>query len=205
MHKSRLITLSKIAAFLAALIPLARLIWLGVTDHLGAHPVEFVTHSTGTWALALLLVTLSITPLRVLIGQSWPQQFRRMCGLFAFFYACLHFLCYVWLDQWFDWTAISKDIAKHPYVMVGFAAFVLLIPLAATSTQAMMRRLKRRWQQLHQLIYVIAILGVLHFLWLVKKDISEPLIYGAVLTLLLGFRLVRATRFPSIFGNKQLA
>lgn len=188
---TRTIRVAKALVFVAALIPLARLIWLGVIDKLGAHPVEFVTHSTGTWALVMLLITLSITPLRVLIGNAWPQQFRRMAGLFAFFYACLHFLCYIWLDHWFDWAEITKDISKHPYVMVGFTGLVLMLPLAATSTQAMMRRLKRQWQKLHRLVYVIATLGVLHFYWLVKKDISEPLIYGCVLALLLGFRLAR--------------
>jgi sulfoxide reductase heme-binding subunit YedZ len=203
--RKNLIPPVKAAVFLAALVPLARLCWLGFSDGLGAHPVQFVTHSTGTWTLALLLITLSITPLRQLIGQSWPQQFRRMCGLFAFFYASLHFLCYVWLDQWFDWPAITKDIAKHPYVMVGFTAFMLLIPLAATSTQAMMQRLKRRWQQLHRLVYVIASLGVLHFLWLVKKDFSEPLIYGGILALLLGFRLARTTWLAEMLARLQQA
>ena len=194
MLQGRHLVLVKVIARVTALLPLLRLVWLGFADGLGADPVKFVIHSTGTWALAILLVTLGITPLRRLTGISWPQQLRRMCGLFAFFYACLHLLGYVWLDQWFDWQSMAKDIAKHPRMLVGFVAFFLMIPLAVTSTNAMMRLLKRRWQVLHRLVYVIAVLGVLHFLWLVKKDISEPLIYAAVLSVWLGIRLLWAIR-----------
>ena len=174
---------------LACLLPLARLIALGVNGDLGANPIEFITRSTGTWTLAGLLVTLSVTPLRRLTGRADLIRYRRMLGLFAFFYACLHFTTYVWLDQFFDPAAIARDIVKRPFITVGFSAFVLLIPLAATSTHAMMRRLGRRWQQLHRLIYPIALLGVVHYLWLVKKDLTEPLIYGAILVLLLALRL----------------
>ena len=135
------------------------------------------------------MVTLSVTPLRRLTGRAELIRYRRMLGLFAFFYACLHFVTYIWLDQFFDPAAIVKDIVKRPFITVGFAAFVLLVPLALTSTHAMMRRLGRRWQQLHRLVYAIAMLGVIHYLWLVKKDLTDPLIYAVVLTLLLVLRL----------------
>jgi len=171
------------------LFPLVRLIVLGGSGGLGANPIEFITHSTGTWTLTGLMVTLSVTPLRRLTGRAELIRYRRMLGLFTFFYASLHFVTYVWLDQFFDPAAIAKDIIKRPFITVGFAAFVLLIPLAATSTHAMMRRLGRRWQQLHRLVYLVAMLGVIHYVWLVKKDLTQPLIYGAVLALLLVMRL----------------
>ncbi len=179
----------KAVLFLLALIPLARLFWLGFKDDLTANPIEFVERSLGTWALVMLLITLSMTPIRLLTGMTWQIQLRRMAGLFMFFYACLHFLTYIWLDQSFDWAAIIKDIAKHPYVLVGFSAFVLAIPLAATSNKAAIQRLRERWKKLHMLIYPIAILAILHFWWLVKKDIREPLIYALVLAVLLGIRV----------------
>ncbi|OZA28038.1 MAG: sulfoxide reductase heme-binding subunit YedZ [Hydrogenophilales bacterium 17-61-9] len=171
------------------LLPLVRLIVLGFNGDLGANPIEFITRSTGTWTLVGLMLTLSVTPLRRLSGHADLIRYRRMLGLFTFFYAGLHFSTYLWLDQFFDPAAIVKDIIKRPFITVGFTAFVLLIPLAVTSTHAMMRRLGRRWQQLHRLVYAIAILGVVHYLWLVKKDLTEPLIYGVVLTLLLLMRL----------------
>lgn len=171
------------------LLPLLRLIVLGATGGLGANPIEFITRATGTWTLVGLLATLSVTPLRRLTGYAPLLRYRRMLGLFAFFYACLHFVTYLWLDQFFDPSAILRDIAKRPFITVGFAAFVLLIPLALTSTHAMMRRLGRRWQQLHRLVYAIAIFGVLHYVWLVKKDLTQPLIYAGVLALLLVMRL----------------
>ncbi len=171
------------------LLPLVRLVVLGATGGLGANPIEFVTRSTGTWTLVGLLMTLSVTPLRRLSGNAGLLRYRRMLGLFAFFYACLHFVTYLWLDQFFDRAAIARDIVKRPFVTVGFAAFVLLIPLAATSNQAMMRRLGRNWQRVHRMIYPIALLGVIHYLWLVKKDMTQPLIYGGVLIVLLAVRL----------------
>jgi sulfoxide reductase heme-binding subunit YedZ len=179
----------KFWVFGICLLPLARLVVLGTTGGLGANPIEFITRSTGTWTLAGLMATLSVTPLRRLSGRADLIRYRRMLGLFAFFYASLHFVTYIWLDQFFDPAAIAKDIVKRPFITVGFTAFVLLIPLAATSTHAMMRRLGRRWQQLHRLVYLIALLGVIHYLWLVKKDITEPLIYGSVLVVLLAMRL----------------
>jgi len=185
----RQLTWIKALLFVLALIPLARLIWLGVNENLTANPIEFIERSTGTWALIILLITLSMTPIRLMTGIAWQIQLRRMMGLFMFFYAGLHFTTYVWLDHWFDWSEISKHIIKHPYVLVGFSAFVLALPLAMTSTNGMMRRLGARWKQLHYTVYIVAILGVLHFWWLVKKDIREPLLYAIILFLLLGIRL----------------
>jgi sulfoxide reductase heme-binding subunit YedZ len=189
MQRNNLISNAKIAFFVMALLPLARLVWLGLTDGLGANPVEFVIRSLGTWTLVCLLVTLSVTPIRLIFGINWLVQLRRMMGLFTFFYVCLHLLAYAGLDQWFDWQAIVHDIAKHPYVLVGFSAFVLMIPLAVTSNQAMIRRLRQRWKMLHRLVYLIAILGVTHYWWLVKKDVSEPFIYAVVLFILLAVRV----------------
>ena len=181
---------AKPVLFVLCLVPLAWLVWDGVTNNLGANPVETVRRYTGDWTLRFLLIALTVTPLRRLTGWHVVVRLRRMLGLFAFFYACLHFVSYIWLDQFFMWDAIIEDILDRPYITVGVAAFLLLIPLAATSTNGMVRRLGgRRWQRLHQLVYVIAVLGVIHFLWLVKSDISEPVIYGAILALLLGFRL----------------
>lgn len=179
----------KLWVFSVCLLPLARLIVLAGNGGLGANPIEFITRSTGTWTLVGLLLTLSVTPLRRLSGRAELIRYRRMLGLFSFFYACLHFTTYIWLDQFFDPAAIAKDIVKRPFITIGLSAFVLLIPLAVTSTHAMMRRLGRRWQQLHRLIYLIAVLGVIHYLWLVKKDMTEPLIYGGVLVVLLAVRL----------------
>lgn len=181
----------KAALFLASLIPLIRLGWLGYSSQLGANPIEFITRSLGTWTLAFLLITLSITPLRNLSGWSWLIKLRRMAGLFTFFYALLHFITYIWLDQFFDLHDIYKDVIKRPFITIGFAAFLMLIPLAMTSTNAMIKRLGgKRWLLLHRLVYLIAICGVLHYWWLVKKDITQPLIYSAVLAALLGYRVV---------------
>lgn len=178
------------AIFLASLIPLARLLWLGFDDGLGANPIEFITRSTGTWTLTFLLITLGITPLRRITSWQWPIRLRRMLGLFAFFYACLHFTTYIWLDQFFDLSGIYQDIFKRPFITIGFSSFLLMIPLALTSTQAMMRRLGgRNWKHLHRLVYLIAAGGVVHYWWLVKKDVTQPAIYAAVLALLLCFRL----------------
>lgn len=179
----------KAAVWLLCLTPLSRLAYLGLSGGLGANPIEFITHSTGTWTLVGLLATLAITPLRSLSGLGWLIRFRRLFGLFAFFYACLHFTTYIWLDQFFDPASIARDIIKRPFITVGFAAFMLLIPLAATSNQRMMKKLGRNWQRLHRLVYVIAGLGVVHYWWLVKKDISQPLIYACVLVILLAMRL----------------
>ena len=176
--------------FLACLVPLGRLAWKAYNSALGANPIQVITWSTGTWTLVFLMVTLSITPVRKLTKQYWLIQFRRMMGLFAFFYVCLHFTTYLWLDQFFDLHSIYKDIYKRPFITVGFTGFVLLIPLAATSTQWAIRKLGKRWQKLHRLIYLAATAGVVHYYWLVKKDIRVPVIYAAVLGVLLLYRIV---------------
>jgi sulfoxide reductase heme-binding subunit YedZ len=174
--------------FILCLVPFVMLVIGALNDTLGTNPVETMTHETGEWTLRFLLLTLLITPLRRLSGHNWLIRLRRMSGLFAFFYACLHFLTYIWFDHYFDWIEIVKDIPKRPFITVGFTAFVLLVPLALTSTNAMMRRLKKNWARLHKLVYVIAVLGVLHFLWLVKADILEPMVYALILLVLLGYR-----------------
>jgi len=177
--------------FLACLLPLARLGWKAYMGLLGANPIEVITHSTGDWTLIFLLITLAVTPLRKLTGQPWLIRYRRMFGLFAFFYVTLHFLTYIWLDKFFNVHDMLADIAKRKFITVGFTGFVLLIPLALTSTSGWIRRLGgKRWQALHRLIYAAAICGVIHYLWLVKADIRKPLQYGTVLAVLLGYRVV---------------
>ena len=176
--------------FLACLVPLGRLAWKAYNSALGANPIQVITWSTGTWTLVFLMITLSITPLRKLTKQYWLIQYRRMLGLFAFFYVCLHFTTYIWLDQFFDLHSVYKDIYKRPFITVGFTAFVLLIPLALTSTKRSIRWLGRRWQVLHRLIYATAVLGVIHYTWLVKKDIRKPVIYAIILGSLLLYRIV---------------
>jgi sulfoxide reductase heme-binding subunit YedZ len=182
------------ALFALALLPLAELLRLGFTDGLGANPVEFVLRWLGTWTLVALLATLGITPLRWLTGWAWLVRLRRMLGLYAFFYGSLHVTAYVWIDHFFDWTAIASDIAKRPYLTFGFVAYVVMIPLAVTSTNAMVRRLGgRNWQRLHRLVYAAGVLGVMHFWYhkLAKNDLAEPTIYALVLGALLGARLLR--------------
>ena len=199
--------LLKVAVFFAALIPLARLAWKGYQQMLGANPIEVITHSTGDWTLIFLMLTLSITPLRKLTNQAWLIRFRRMLGLFAFFYASLHFTTYIFLDKFFDVHEMVKDIAKRKFITIGFTAFVLLIPLAATSTAGMIRRLGKRWQILHRLIYVSAIAGVIHYWWLVKADVRKPQYYAIVLILLLGYRLLaeqrKKTAAPARLSNTR--
>jgi methionine sulfoxide reductase heme-binding subunit len=176
--------------FLACLAPLARLAWRALHSDLGANPIEAITHGTGDWTLIFLLVTLSITPLRKLTRQYWLIGFRRMLGLFAFFYGTLHLMTYVWLDKFFDVHEMLADIAKRRFITAGMTAFALMIPLALTSTKWSIRKLGgKRWQALHRLIYFSAAAGVIHYLWLVKADKKKPLEYAAVLGLLLFFRL----------------
>jgi len=170
---------------------------------LGVDPVRYVLGVFGHSALNLLLITLCVTPLRQLTGNSHLLRLRRMLGLFAFFYACMHFLTYLGPYQGFSWSTIVKDIGKRPYITIGFAALLMLVPLAITSTNKMMRRLGRRWQKLHRLIYVIAAFGVWHYWWQVKKDIREPLLYVAILTLLLGWRLWRRLAARSAATSKS--
>jgi methionine sulfoxide reductase heme-binding subunit len=185
--------LSKILVWALCLAPLGRLAWKGFSDGLGANPIEFITLSTGTWTLIFLLATLSITPLRKLTGRQILIRFRRLIGLFAFFYAVLHFTIYMWLDKFFDLPEMARDVAKRPFITAGFFAFLLLIPLAATSTTASIRRLGgRRWQLLHRLIYISAASAVLHFWWKVKADTREPAIYAIVLAALLAYRAALA-------------
>lgn len=183
-------TWTKVPVFLICLVPLGMLVGRTITGNLGANPVEFIQHATGDWTLRFLIFTLCITPLRKLLKLPELIRFRRMLGLFAFFYACLHFLTYLGPDQSFDLAAIWKDVAKRPFITVGFTAFVLLIPLALTSTAGWIRRLGgRRWQMLHRLIYISAICGVIHYYWLVKSAVLRPLTYAAIVAVLLLWRL----------------
>jgi sulfoxide reductase heme-binding subunit YedZ len=180
----------KIATFLLCLLPVLTLGWRGTHAGLGANPVEFVTHSTGDWTLRFIVITLAITPVRSLLGIPSLIRFRRMFGLFAFFYACLHFLTYIWFDKFFDMEAMLKDVGKRPFITIGFASLLLMIPLAVTSTAGWIRRLGgKRWQLLHRLVYSIAIGGVVHYYWLVKSDIRLPALYGALVAVLLTYRL----------------
>lgn len=195
--------LAKAPVWILCLAPLARLIWKGVHNSLGANPIEFITLSTGTWTLVLLLATLGITPLRRLTGQNWLIRYRRLLGLFAFFYAALHFTTFVWLDKFFDFREMVKDVAKRPFITAGFLAFTLLIPLAVTSTNGAIRKLGgKNWRMLHRLIYVCASLAVLHYWWKVKADTRRPAIYATILALLLAYRVVAwATRRREIKGK----
>ncbi|WP_345250889.1 protein-methionine-sulfoxide reductase heme-binding subunit MsrQ [Pigmentiphaga soli] len=181
----------KTLLFIVCLFPIARWVWLGTHDGLTANPVEFLTRSSGRWTLTGLLLTLSVSPLRVLLKQPTLLRVRRMLGLFSFFYACLHFTTYVWWDQWFDVVAILADVAKRPFIMVGFAALVLLIPLAVTSTQGWMRRLGRKWQALHRMVYGIVVLALLHYWWQKagKNDFAVVTIYVAVFAGLMAWRV----------------
>jgi methionine sulfoxide reductase heme-binding subunit len=189
--------------FVAALVPLGLLIVRALRSDLGANPIETITHSTGDWTLILIMVTLAITPLRRISGINDLISFRRMIGLFAFFYATLHFLTYIWLDKFFDVHAIVKDVYKRPFITAGFTAFVLLIPLAITSTKGWIRRLGKRWQVLHRLIYISAAAGVVHYIWLVKKDVRQPLIYAAILSVLLLWRVANwFSKRQQVVANK---
>ena len=181
----------KAALFVLALLPFLRMAWL-VAQGVPVEPLEFLTRGTGDWTLYFLCITLAVTPLRRFTGWNWVIKLRRMLGLFVFFYALLHFTCFLWFDHFFDLAAMIEDVIKRPFITVGFIAFVLLIPLAATSTNAMIRKLGgKRWQWLHRLIYVIAALGILHFWWMKagKNDFQEPIIFGAIVAVLLGLRV----------------
>ena len=175
---------------MAALGPLAYLAWGAVNGGLGANPIEAITRETGTWTLRFLVITLAVTPLRRLTGWNDAIKFRRMLGLFAFFYGTLHLLTYVWLDQFFDLASMVKDVAKRPFITAGATAFLLMVPLAVTSTAGMIRRMGgRAWRRLHRLAYASAVVGVLHYLWLVKLDTTRPRNYAVILGTLLGIRL----------------
>jgi sulfoxide reductase heme-binding subunit YedZ len=192
----RRIRWSKILVFLLCLAPLFRLAWRVWNQDVTANPTEFIQHFTGDWAIRLIVATLAVTPLRKLLGVPGLIRFRRMIGLFAFFYACLHFLTYLWLDRLFDFPAMLKDVGRRPFIAAGFIAFVCLVPLAVTSTAGWIRRLGgKRWQRLHSLVYVTAIAAVVHYYWLVKSDIRQPMLYGTLVALLLAWRVVsRAIR-----------
>jgi sulfoxide reductase heme-binding subunit YedZ len=192
MLASRQLQTLKTLLFIAALLPFARLVLYAFTDRLGANPVEFITRNTGDWTLYFLCFTLAVTPLRRLSGWNWLIRLRRMLGLYAFFYASLHFMTFLWFDHFFDVAEMLKDVGKRPFILVGFSAFLLLLPLAATSTNGMIKRIgAKRWQWLHRLIYVIAPLGILHYWWMKagKHDFANPTLYGLIVAVLLGMRL----------------
>jgi methionine sulfoxide reductase heme-binding subunit len=195
------IRILKPAVFLLCLVPLGMLIWAIVYNpqSFGANPFELITDRTGDWTLRFVLFTLSISPIRVLTGWNAAIRFRRMVGLFAFFYASLHFLTYVWFTKYFNIDEITKDVVKRPFITVGFAAFILMIPLTITSTKKWIGRLGgKRWQKLHMAIYVIGILGVIHFFWRVKSDITDPLIYAVLLSALFLVRIWNNFRTPAV-------
>ncbi|MDB5794664.1 MAG: sulfoxide reductase heme-binding subunit YedZ [Noviherbaspirillum sp.] len=184
----RQLTALKALLFVAALVPFARLVLFAFTDRLGANPIEFITRNTGDWTLYFLCLTLAVTPLRRITNWNWLIRLRRMLGLFAFFYVVLHFTTFLWFDHFFDLEEMWKDVIKRPFITVGFAAFVLLIPLAVTSTNGMVKRLgARRWQWLHRAIYIIAPLGILHFWWMKagKNDFAQPILFGLIVAILL--------------------
>jgi methionine sulfoxide reductase heme-binding subunit len=190
----------KVGVFGVCLMPLAVLAGQALTHNLGANPIDEITDQTGIWTLRLLLITLAVTPTRRLTGWNRLIQLRRMLGLLAFFYGCLHFLTYIWLDQSFVLEDIIADVMERPFITVGFASFTLLVPLAITSTTAMIKRLGGKWwRRLHRLVYAIAIGGVVHYLWLVKADIQQPLLYGGILAVLLIYR------FWDMYGRRLLA
>jgi sulfoxide reductase heme-binding subunit YedZ len=185
----------KVVVWAVALAPLAALLYGYWTDDLTVNPIEYVTRELGETALRLLLASLALTPLRILSGLGWPVTLRRLLGLFAFFYVCLHFAVWIVLDHFFDWRTMADDIVKRPWITVGVAALLLLVPLAATSTTGMIKRLGGvAWRRLHRLVYVAAVLGVLHYIWLAKKVLVQPWVYAAVLAMLLGIRGWDATR-----------
>jgi sulfoxide reductase heme-binding subunit YedZ len=187
----RIRRIAKPLVFLSGLMPLAFLVWGFLTKSLSANPISDLTKETGIWTLRFLVITLALTPLKKITGWNQFQRFRRMIGLFAFFYGCLHFTTYIYLDKFFEWQEILKDVAKRPFITVGFTAFALLVPLAATSPNVMANWMGgKRWRLLHRLVYVSAVAGVIHYLWLVKADTRRPLTYGLLVFILLAFRFV---------------
>ena len=196
----------KLPVFLLCLFPAFWLAWRGWHEDLTANPLEYITHFTGDWTIRFLVIGLSVTPFRKLLGLPGLIRFRRMLGLFAFFYGCLHFLTYLWLDKLFDLRQIWRDTSKRPFITAGFTAFVLMVPLALTSTAGWIRRLGgKRWQRLHRLIYLSAIAGVVHYYWLVKSDIRLPLFYGALVAVLLLYRAATAVMRPPSAAPKPAA
>ncbi|MEO6724261.1 MAG: protein-methionine-sulfoxide reductase heme-binding subunit MsrQ [Blastocatellia bacterium] len=192
------IKFAKVAIFVNAAVPASLLFWDAYHHRLGANPPEFVLHTTGTLTLVFLLLSLAVTPLRKMLGLPWIVQFRRVLGLFAFFYGCLHLLSYTWFDKAFNLRAIASDTIKRPFIFLGMLGFLILVPLAVTSTNKMIKRLGgRRWNRLHKMVYVAAVSGVLHYYLLVKADTRIPLAFGAVLAVLLAYRVINKF-FPSI-------
>jgi len=188
--KENLIRVFKVMVFLLCLGPVAVLTWKGFHDLLGANPIDVITRTTGRWTLNFLLITLAITPLRRISGMPWMIRFRRMVGLYAFFYGSLHLMTYVWLDKFFDVHEMLHDIVKRRFITAGLTAWALMLPLALTSTTGWIRRLGgKRWQKLHRLIYFSAAAGVIHFIWLVKVDLRKPLTYGAIWAVLIAYRM----------------
>jgi sulfoxide reductase heme-binding subunit YedZ len=197
---------TKVFAFLLCLVPLFLLGWRAYNQKLGANPIEKITHTTGDWTIWFLLITLSVTPFRKLLNQPKLARFRRMLGLFAFFYGCLHLMTWMWLDKFFDLKDMWEDVVKRRFITVGMLAFVMLIPLAITSTNGWVRRLGFvRWQRLHRLVYFSALAGVIHYYWLVKSDVRLPLFYGAILTVLMTYRLVAWMLSKSAKRNAAVA
>jgi sulfoxide reductase heme-binding subunit YedZ len=196
----------KAIVFLALFAPAAYLGWRFYNQDLGANPLEYITHFTGDWTIRLIAATLAITPLRKLLGLPDLIKFRRMVGLYAFFYGCLHFLAYLWFDKLFDTHEIVKDVAKRPFITMGFAAFILMLPLAVTSTKGWIRRMGgKRWQALHRLVYFSGIAAVIHYYWLVKSDVRLPLLYGAIIGSLLLYRVAMWLRSkPSLALVRRL-
>lgn len=191
------LNLVRLSVFVLMLVPLMRLLWAGTHDGLGANPIEFITRNTGDWTLYALCMTLSITPLRHVLQWHWLIRLRRMLGLYGFFYACLHFLCFLWFDHFFDWEEMWRDVLKRPFITVGFIALLLLLPLALTSTHAMMRRLGgKQWQVLHRMVYVIVPLGVLHYFWMKagKNEVGQVVMFALLVVLLLVARVWRRYR-----------
>lgn len=199
MHKA-----AKVLVFLACLTPFVWLVIRTVTGRLGINPVEDLELTTGIWALRLLVITLAVTPFRRLTGWNRVIQFRRMVGLFTFFYVCVHFAIYIGIDQSFAFGPILKDVAKRPFITMGFTAFVLMIPLALTSTKASIRRLGRRWQLLHRLIYICAVCAAVHYLWKVKVMIGSPVYYAIVIAALLGFRVVWQLKSAKLMRTQRV-
>lgn len=181
----------KPAVFVLALIPFAMMLFSLLTGRAGINPIETLTDQTGEWALRFLVLGLALTPLRYWLGKPWPLKLRRMLGLFAFFYACLHVLIWGGLDQQASLAAMWQDLTERPYIAAGFVAFVVLLPLAATSTKGMMRRLKQRWSALHRCVYIVSAAVIVHYVWLVKGDRIEPFVYLALIALLLLYRFKR--------------
>ena len=191
----------KLLVFVNCLVPLLLLAWDGYHNQLGANPLDFITGATGKLALVFLLISLAITPIRKLTGWNQLIKHRRMLGLYAFFYGCLHLLTFVWFDNFFDLKAIAQDILKRPFIAIGMLSFLLMVPLAVTSTNGMIKRLGgRRWSRLHRSVYVVAILGVVHYWMLVKADIRQPLLFAGALALLLGYRII--VQYPPAQSQK---